>query len=109
MSIFAVHNRHKHPPSPSRSHDSGAGGFAVIYCAVGAELTLHHAALDHQLVLVVGAVGVHQGGLIVLVEEVLLAQGLDLLVQPVQQRLVALADTAGAMVSWLPREGMPTV
>ena len=41
------------------------------------------AALDHQLVLEVGAVGIHQSLLIVLVEEVLLAQSLDLLVQPI--------------------------
>ena len=55
------------------------------------------AALDHEAVLIVSAVGVNEGGLIVGVEEILLAQSLDLVVDGIQQRLIALAD------------GMPTV
>ena len=66
------------------------------------------AALDHETVLIVSAVGVNESGLIVGVEEILLAQSLDLVVDGIQQRLIALAD-AGAIVSWLPRDGMPTV
>ena len=67
-----------------------------------------HVALDDKAVLVVGAIGVNKGRLIVLVEEVFLAQGLDLVVDSVQQRLVALADGRGDGIR-LPREGMPTV
>ena len=51
-----------------------------------------NAALNHQGVLVILAVGVEQGCLIVGVEEVLGAQGLDFVIQPVQQRGVALGD-----------------
>ena len=56
------------------------------------------AALDHEAVLVVSAVGVNESGLIVGVEEILLAQSLDLVVDGIQQRLIALAD-GGAIVS----------
>ena len=52
-------------------------------------------ALYYQGVLVVLAVGVQQGCLVVGVEEVFLAQGLDLVVQPVQQGGVALGDGGG--------------
>ena len=62
------------------------------------------AALDHEAVLIVSAVGVNESGLIVGVEEILLAQSLDLVVDGIQPLL-----TAGAIVSWLPRDGMPTV
>ena len=53
------------------------------------------AALYHQGVLVVLAVGVQQGRLVVGVEEILIAQRLDLVVQPVQQGGVALGDGGG--------------
>ena len=68
----------------------------------------HDAALDDELVLVVGTVGIHEGLLVVLVEELLIGQRGDLLVDPVQQVVLPLL-TAGAMVSALPSEGMPTV
>ena len=53
------------------------------------------AALNDQGVLIVLAVGVQQGGFIVGMEEVFFAQGLDLVVQPVQQGGVALGDGGG--------------
>ncbi len=66
------------------------------------------AALDHEAVLIVSAVGVNESGLIVGVEEVFLAQGLDLVVDGVQQRLVAFADgrSDGILAA---QRGMPTV
>ena len=48
-------------------------------------LCVGHAALNHQLVLVIDAVGVHKGLLVVLVEELLIGQRFDLIVDPVQQ------------------------
>ena len=48
-------------------------------------LCVGHAALDHELVLVIEAVGIHEGLLVVLVEELLIGQRLDLIVDPVQQ------------------------
>ena len=65
-----------------RSSFAGCG-----ICAAG------HAALNDQLILIVKAVGIHQSLLIVLVEEVLFAQSLDLLVQPIQNGGVALAHS----------------
>ena len=56
------------------------------------------AALDHETVLIVSAVGVNESGLIVGVEEILLAQSLDLVVDGIQQRLIALADGGGNRV-----------
>ena len=56
------------------------------------------AALDHEAVLIVSAVGVNESGLIVGVEEILLAQSLDLVVDGIQQRLIALADGGGNCV-----------
>ena len=53
------------------------------------------AALNDQGVLIVLAVGVQQGGFIVGMEEVFFAQGLDLVVQPVQQGGVSLGDGGG--------------
>ena len=53
------------------------------------------AALYYQGVLVVLTVGVQQGGFVVGVEEILIAQRLDLVVQPVQQGGVALGDGGG--------------
>ena len=44
----------------------------------------NHTALNYQGVLVILAVGVQQSSLIVGVEEVLVAQGLDLVIQPAQ-------------------------
>lgn len=66
------------------------------------------AALDHEAVLIVSAVGVNESGLIVGVEEILLAQSLDLVVMAFSSVSLPLL-TAGAIVSWLPRDGMPTV
>ena len=60
--------------------DLGTGGCAALY---------------HQGVLVVLTVGVQQGRLVVGVEEILIAQRLDLVVQPVQQGGVALGDGGG--------------
>ena len=65
------------------------------------------AALDHEAVLIVSAVGVNESGLIVGVEEILLAQSLDLVVDGIQQRLIALADGGSNRV--LAAHGMPTV
>ena len=65
------------------------------------------AAFYHQIILIVQAVGIGQGGLIVCVEELLLTQRLDLLIQPIQQGVLPLV-TAGAMVSLPPSVGMPT-
>ena len=56
------------------------------------------AALDHKAVLIVSAVGVNESGLIVGVEEIFLAQSLDLVVDGIQQRLIALADGGGNRV-----------
>ena len=63
--------------------------------------------LLHQGVLVILAVGVEQGCLIVGVEEVLGAQGLDFVIQPVQQRGVALGD-GGTMPTPRPRPLLKT-
>ena len=49
-----------------------------------------HAALHHQALLIIEAIGVDQGLLIVLVEEVFRREGLDLVVDPVEQRLISL-------------------
>ena len=51
-----------------------------------------HAALNYQRILIILAVGVQQGGFVVRVEEILVAQSLDFVVQPVQQGRVALGD-----------------
>ena len=61
--------------------------FSVTVSATSAPAA---AALNHQGVLVVLAIGVQQGRLVVGVEEILIAQRLDLVVQPVQQGGVAL-------------------
>ena len=65
--------------------------FSPLLCA-------RPAALDHEAVLIVSAVGVNESGLIVGVEEILLAQSLDLVVDGIQQRLIALADGGGNRV-----------
>lgn len=51
-----------------------------------------------RAVLIVSAVGVNESGLIVGVEEILLAQSLDLVVDGIQQRLIALVDGGGNRV-----------
>ena len=72
-------------------HGDGALGL-YGFCGLG---TGGCAALNDQGVLVVLAVGVQQGRLVVGVEEILIAQRLDLVVQPVQQGGVALGDGGG--------------
>ena len=61
------------------------------YCHQGVSLR-SHAALDDEAVLVVCTIGVDQGLLIVLVEEVFIGQRNDLFIDPVQERLIALGD-----------------
>ena len=65
--------------------------FSLLLCA-------RLAALDHEAVLIVSAVGVNESGLIVGVEEIFLAQSLDFVVDGIQQRLIALADGGGNRV-----------
>ena len=72
-------------------HGDGALGL-YGFCGLG---TGGCAALYYQGVLVVLTVGVQQGRLVVGVEEILVAQRLDLVVQPVQQGGVALGDGGG--------------
>ena len=73
---------------------SAAFAFLSLPLLLCARLT----ALDNEAVLVVSAVGVNESGLIVGVEEILLAQSLDLVVDGIQQRLIALADGGGNRV-----------
>ena len=64
-----------------------------MFCYVIGRKSLDNATLYDKLFFVVLAVGVYQRFLIILVEELLVGKGLDLIIDPVEQAFVALGDS----------------